>query len=234
MQETSNPFQAITEVFYKPNQVFSTLSGKDNWSWIPFFVVCTFSILPLFLYYEMVDFEWFKNYLVSTTMADVSPAEQQNFKDSLHQSAMKWGASIGVFVVILLINALYATYFTLMSRHDEKCVQGFTDWYGFMWWVSLPSIIPSLISLLVLATADTAQIVPTNINIASLAYLLDVSATSNFFRIAESIRLDMIWMIYLTAVGVYQWTGFARKKAWIVSLAPFVVLYGLWFVIAML
>lgn len=234
MQETANPLQAVTEVFYKPNQVFSTLAGRDNWSWIPFIIVCTLSILPLFLYYEMVDFEWFKNYLTNTTMADVSPAEQQNFRDNLHQGSMKWGASIGVFVIILIINAIYATYFTLVSRNDEKCVQSFTDWYGFMWWVSLPGIIPSLLSLLILSMADSPQIVPTTINVASLAYLFDVPPTSNFARIAESIRLDMIWMIYLTAVGVYQWTGFSIKKAWVVAVAPFLVLYGLWFILAMI
>ena len=56
----TNPFQAASEIFYKPTQVFEAISVKDNWSWIPFIIVTAVAILPLYLYFNLVDFEWYR------------------------------------------------------------------------------------------------------------------------------------------------------------------------------
>ncbi len=234
MSEVSNPFQAINEIFIRPNKVFSKLATTDNWSWVPFFIVMVLGLLPLYLYFQTIEFAWYSNYLADAQLGDVSPAEKQAYQNQLTLGMIKWSTLIGMFLGFIVINAIMAGYYTFMTRHDEKSLQGFTDWYGMTWWTALPSIIPSLIALLLLVMADGHQIDPVTLSPLSLAYIFGLEPSSDFFGLCQSLRLDMAWTYYLTAVAISQWTSFSTKKAWIIALAPGVVIYGIWLIIAFL
>lgn len=232
MSDVNNPFQAVSETFIRPNTVFNRLATVSNWSWIPFIIVMVLGILPLYLYFQTVDFEWYTNYLAQTQLGDVSPAEKQAYKDQLAPGIITWSTLIGIAIGFLVINALMAVYLTFMTRNDEKSIQGFTDWYGMTWWVALPSVIPSLIALLLLVMADGHEIEPITLSPLSLAFIFGLTPASDFFNLAQSVRLDMIWSIYLTAVAIGQWATFNNKKSWLVASGPFIVIYGIWLVIA--
>ena len=232
MSEVSNPFQAVNETFIRPNKVFAKLANTDNWSWVPFFIVMALALLPLYLFFQTIDFAWYSNYLADVQLGDVSPAEKQAYKDQLTLGMIKWSTLIGSFLGFLIINALVAGYLTFMTRNDEKSIQGFTDWYGMTWWTALPSIIPSLIALVLLVMADSHQIDPISLSPLWLAYIFGLEPTSAFFSLGQSIRLDMFWSYYLTAVALGQWTSFSTKKSWIVALAPGAVIYGIWLIFA--
>lgn len=228
MKGITNPIQAISEVFIRPNGVFSTLINTHNWSWIPFFIIAFVGTLPVFVYFETVDFNWYTDFLVSNTLSDVSPAEQQAFTNNLSQPLLKWSSTIGTVIGYVVANAILAAYLLLVTRQDEKSIHGFTDWYGFTWWISLPMLISSLLSLVLLFINGDSHISPSLLNPLSLGTLLGIEMSSPYSGISESFRLDMLWSIYLIAVGLSQWTQFNSQKAWIAASAPFVIIYSAW------
>lgn len=233
MQEISNPFQAISETFFRPNGVFRKLATTDNWSWVPFFILMSMSLVPVYLYFQTIDFDWYRNFIADMQLGDVSPAEKEAFTERMTQGFVMWSTIVSVFLGVIILNAIYAGYLTFMARNDEKSVQGFTDWYGMTWWTALPSLLTSFAALLVLVMASTHEIDPASLSPLTFTWIFGLTPDSAFYNIGQ-FRLDMLWSIYLTAVAIGQWTSFSNKKAWLVAAAPVTIIYGIWLVFVLL
>ncbi|NVK55946.1 MAG: YIP1 family protein [Alteromonadaceae bacterium] len=231
MSEVSNPFQACNNIFVKPNGVFKALNEKNNWSWIAFFIVIAMSILPAYLFMNYVDFEWYKGIIIDTQYADVSPAEQDIIRANMAQSTVMTFMMIGGILGPILINAILALYLNLTTKSDEENLNGYTDWYGFTWWVGMPVVVSSLIAIALIAMSSNHQILPTIISPLSVAYLFSVEMGSDWFSFAQSVRIDSLWSIYLITVGVSQWTSFTTKKSAIIATAPFAIIWLVWAII---
>ncbi|MDT0593931.1 Yip1 family protein [Glaciecola petra] len=217
----SNPIQAASEIFYKPKGVFDALAVKDNWSWVPFILLAVVMSLPAYLYFGVVDFEWWRDITINTSMPDASPAEKKNVMSMYQQGSTQLTSMIFSVIAPILINLILALYYTLVTRNDNKSVQGYTDWYGAMWWMSMPVLINSLVALLIIAMHDkgtelsTAVLAP-----LSVAYLMGIEMSSNWFNFFNGVRLDVIWTIYLSMTCVRSWTNFSANKSLIVAIIP--------------
>lgn len=229
MQYSTNPFSACINVFVKPSVVFHTVNERHNWSWIPFIFVILFGALPLYIYMNMVDFNWYMDFYISTIMGDVSPAEKENFRSALTQSNLLFGMMAGAVFFQIVQNALLAVYLNFATKADDNNLNGFTDWFGFTWWVSLPMVIGFVASMIVLMFNTDPQLPMGSINPLALSYLLDIDMKSAWFGFTNAIRPDIILTIYLIAVGVSQWTSFNARKVYIIALAPFVLFFTMWF-----
>ncbi|MFT4941895.1 MAG: hypothetical protein ACI88A_004966 [Paraglaciecola sp.] len=234
MEKVSNPFQACSDIFVKPNRVFATLASTQNWSWLPFLIVVSMAILPSYLYFNFVDFNWYIQLIIDTSYANVSPAEQNAIRNNMSQGQMSVFATFGVFFGYLIINAVMATYLNIITKRDEECVQGFTDWYGFTWWISMPTVLGSLISLLILLLASDNQLSPVNIAPTTFAFIFDVEMSSPWFSLMQSIRIDSFWVMYLTSVGVSRWTNLSTNMSYIIAIAPYAVIWTVWALITVL
>lgn len=230
MQTVTNPFQACNDIFIKPKGVFQALQEKSNWSWFPFLLVITMAILPAYLYYNFVDFAWFQELIVEAQAGDASPAEQDAMRAFITQNAMIWQSVIAGFLMPVIFSAIFALYYHLVTKSDEKNLNGFTDWYGFMWWASMPTIINGVIAVILILAASDHQLSPTVLSPLSPSYWFDVSMTSKWAGFLQGFRLDTLFSIYLTAVGITQWTSFTTKKATIVAIIPTAVLYCLFLI----
>jgi hypothetical protein len=230
MTAITNPLQAINSVFLKPNCVFESLSKVNNWSWLPFILLIATALLSVHLYFNFVDFEWYKETLIQQTYQDTSPAEKQAFRDQMTQDFASMAAMTMVIIAPIIMNAVLAVYLNAMTRNDDSHTNGFTDWYGATWWVAMPSMINSLIAIFLLVIASDHQIMPTNLQPLSLAFFLGTEMGSLWFNFLSSVRIDTLWSIYLMVVCISQWTSFDSRKSAIIAIAPFAVIYGLWLV----
>ena len=228
MHQVTNPIQACNDIFFKPNGVFHAVGQKNNWSWIPFFIVAIMASLPAYLYFSTIDITWYQDMIINSEYADVSPAEQDQIRQGMSRTAMTAFGLIFTTLGLLLVNAIIATYLNLVSRKDEECVHGFTDWYGFTWWTGMPVVINSLIAVVLLLFADGHQISPVTLAPLSLAFVTGIDMSSDWFGLLQTIRLDVIWSVYLTMVGVRQWTRFTNKKSAIIAVIPFAVIVSVW------
>ena len=229
MHEVSNPFQACNDIFFKPSGVFKAVGENNNWSWMPFILVMGVSMAMQYLYVNFVDIEWFANLNIAA-QGDMSPAEEDQMRAFFTRESLMWTQLIGAFFAITVINAIYAVYVNLATRSDDSHVFGFTDWYGFSWWLSMPYVITGLIGVVLLVLSDNHQVSPVIMAPTSLSYLLSIPMDSDWFAFGQAIRLELFWGIYLATVGISQWTSFDRKKAAIIATAPYAILYSIWLV----
>lgn len=228
MEQVSNPFQACNDIFFKPRRVFATIKDKHNWSWLPFLILVSLTALPTYLYFNFVDFSWYVETVMVASMGDVSPAEQDAMRNTVSQSMALYGGMAMVFIGIPIMSAVFAIYLNLTSKIDEENVLGFTDWYGFVWWISMPGIIGSLISVGLIVMADSHELPPLVMAPTTLAYLLNIDMQNDWFSLLQVIRLESVWTIYLTIVGLVQWTALSSKTAVKIALAPYLAIWGIW------
>jgi hypothetical protein len=229
MHTVSNPFQACNDIFFKPNGVFKAVGENNNWSWMPFFMVMGVTLVLQYLYVNFVDIEWFANLNIAA-QGDMSPAEEDQMRAFFTRTSLMWSQMVGAFFVLTIVNAIYALYLNLATRSDDSHVFGFTDWYGFSWWVAMPYVVTGLIGVALLLFASDHQISPATLAPTSLSFMLSIPMDSQWYAFAQAIRLELFWGIYLAMVGIAQWTSFSRQKAAIVAAAPYLVIYSIWLI----
>ena len=78
-----NPFTACIGVLRHPKATFAQLKEQHNWSWLPFLLVTLAAILPVYYYFQVVDFQWYKEVIIDSQFANISPGEQQAISASL-------------------------------------------------------------------------------------------------------------------------------------------------------
>jgi hypothetical protein len=235
MQQVSNPFQAMKDIIVKPNQVFATISETPNWSWIPFLFIVIIGAIPIYMYFNFVDFSWYTELMVQAMAGDLSPAEQNVFRNLMSDQAQSlWTGVFGSVVMLLITNAIVALYLNIVTKADEECVQGYTDWYGFSWWVSMPVIVSSLIGIVVVLVAQDNQLTPVSMAPTSLAFIFSVEMNSSWASLMQSIRLESVWVMYLIAVGLSQWTELSTRKTYVIAIAPYLLIWGIWALIVLL
>ena len=229
MDKVSNPFQAMKDIFVKPNQVFATVNETYNWSWVPFICISMVSAIPVYMYFNFVDFSWYTEFMVQSLSGNLSPAEQSMLRNNMTDQAQSlWAGIFSSIFVVILSNAILALYLNIITKADEECIQGYTDWYGFSWWVSIPVIISSLIAALVVLLATDSQLSPMSLSPTSMAFIFNVGMDSAWSSFAQSIRLESFWVMYLIAVGLSQWTQIPTKKTYIIAIAPYAIIWVGW------
>lgn len=225
----NSPLQAVKAIILKPNPVFAKLKGTGNWSWIPFIIVAFCSALPSWLYFNSVDMNWYTDLMVQTELADVSPAEQANMKQMMMlQDDLGSYTAIVTIIGLVLMYGIFALYLHKITQIDEDNVLSYGDWYGFMWWISIPFAVFSLITAGIIVLHGGPEIPPEILSPFSLASLLGLSISSDWFGWAQGIGPDMVWSIYLMTVGVSQWTKLNSRQCLIIASAPFAIIWGLW------
>jgi hypothetical protein len=62
----------------------------------------------------------------------------------------------------------------------------------------------------------------------SLAFIFSVEMHSSWASLMQAIRLESVWVMYLTAVGLSQWTQLPVKKTYMIAIAPYVLIWASW------
>ena len=227
-QPINSPLKALQTIILKPNQVFSRLKGTPNWSWLPFIVVIVMSALPQWLYFNTVDMEWYADKIIAMEYAGVSPSEQAQARHIMLQQDMGSFTTFAVVFSVLLTYAIFALYLHKVTRIDEENILSFGDWYGFMWWATLPFAFFSAISVLIILFLGGPQLSPEYLGLFSVAGLLGIPMESDWYGWAQGIGLDTLWVGYLIAVGVSRWTRLSTRQSYTIAAAPFVGIWGVW------
>lgn len=223
MQTSNNPFSASLQVLYKPNGVFSVLKEKQNWSWIPFLLVVVSSVLPIYLYYSTIDFSWF----IETATVN-SPPEVKAMMETYTQKQFRATAIAASFISAIIGCTVVAIYLNLATKFDPDNINGFTDWYGFAWWASMPLVISNLIGTFLIIVMASPQVNANVLYPLSLAFVLNVGLDSKWLSLLQSVGLSSVWSIYLMAVGLSRWINVSASKAFAIASLPFAIIWMIW------
>ena len=224
----TNPIQACNDIFVRPSEVFKALSIKDNWSWFPFILVAVISCLPAYLYFSVVDYTWYVDAQLSVLAPNASPAELDMQRSYMGSAQSAQSSTLYLTpVMLILVSAISALYYTVVTRNDEKSIHSFMDWYGVQWWTMMPYIIGAVVSLAILVMTDAgSELSPAVMAPLSLSFVLGLDITNPWLSVMNEIRIDRIWGIVLGASCLQQWTNFSRNKAYIVAAIPSLVVIG--------
>lgn len=225
MESISNPLQACKILLLKPNSVFAAVKDKHNWAWIPFLLVAVTSVLPSLLYFNMIDMQWYQDTIIASVQGDMSPAERRMLEQSFDQSSLASYTVLGGIAGLLIANAVLALYLHFATKHDEQLVWGFTDWYGFGWWLALPTAVTSLLAAVIILVFSGAETSPTIMAPTSLAFLLNIEMNSAYLILLQTIRLESFWMMYLTVIGLMHWTNTRYNNAVMIAVTPYAILW---------
>jgi hypothetical protein len=225
-EAVTNPFQACLQIILKPNRVFEVLEDAKNWSWIPFIMISVAAIVPSYLYFDAVNFDWYLDITQTIQTNNLSPAEIEAQKALFTIDTVK-ATVYASPLILVLINAALALYLNLATKGDDENINDFTDWFGFTWWVSIPSIITGILVTILVLAAGTGELNPAMLAPTSLAYLSGISPSNEWFNFLQSISLVTFWGIYLIAVGINRWTDLGSKKSSIIAMLPYAVIGGI-------
>lgn len=220
MNQITHPWQACAVLLFRPSEVFAKLAKTANWAWLPFALVVAATILPVYYYFEVVDFQWYKDSVIHLQFANISPAEQRAVSLSLDATKGLLGTVFSPFLLLIIMVALLAGYLNIATRKDEHNLFGFTDWYGFVWWTLLPTIPAALISAAVLCLSDSKQVHFADISPTALSSLIGLDITSDWFSLASSVKLETLWSLTLIAIGIGQWTQLSQAWAYCIAFVP--------------
>lgn len=220
MQQIINPLRACINVFYRPSQVFHRLATTDNWSWLPFLLVVAATVAPIYYYFEIVDFQWYKDTIIALQFATVSPAEQRVISASLEATRGWMGTVLSPALLVIIEVALVATYVNIAGKIDELNVLGFSDWYGLLWWTLLPTVLASVLSLLLLSLTDSSRLLQSDISPTALSYIFAIDIGSKWFALCSTIKLEGFWTFILLAIGIKQWTHLSAVTAYCIAFLP--------------
>lgn len=227
MKTISNPFQACIQIWFNPKAVFAAVDKHQNWSWIPFLIVMLGVLLPTYAYFQFVDFDWYRDFYVAITAGDVSPAERDMILVNLRSQSMFMSLNIFAYCFgYVLSAAIIAGYLTVMTKADEENLNGFTDWYGFVWWVFLPVLIPGVIMLLMILLTDDNQTSVYGLQPLSLAFWLGLDETSKWIGLADQVRVQLILSFYFMISGLKQWTRLSNLRIGLILFVPYIVMIG--------
>jgi hypothetical protein len=185
-------------------------------------------MLSVYVYFSYVDFSWYVDFLIEQSMSDVSPAEQDIFRDSMTKTAVTGFQIFAIPLGAALVNAILAIYVHSMTKNDDSHTQGFSDWFGALWWTQMPSIIGSVVAILAILLFADPQLSPNVLAPLSLVNLLGLQIGSEWYTLLSSVRIEALWSIYLLTVCITQWTDFDTKKSLIIAVAPYVLIFGVW------
>jgi hypothetical protein len=228
---STNPLYASLDMLISPVTALETVKDKKGW-WLVPFVLCTGSLVGLFLYYfANVDFAWLKETMVDQMALnkDMSDEELQAVSDYFTKTPLLWSTTIGGSLSLVVMNAILALYLMIVTKLNAGDNYGFGAWFGFSWWISMPHVVAALLSILMLMFSTTGMIALEDIGVTTLNSLIfGVDASSAWFGFLTGLDILMFWSIALIAMGLQSWLGYNIKKSAMIATAPFALIYGAW------
>ncbi len=232
----SNTLMVFFDIFVSPQSVFKKLTHIKALSWVALLALCSLIFLSEYMFYQGMSPEW----LVSQQMLQIGdqlqPAEQEMVAQMLMQSAGNTGLLSGIFasisqVVMVVLLAIYFVIIGKINHSGETITLG--GWFNFSTWVAMPILIQTIGFIILFLTASSPDLPITLAQYASVNQLfLDLPQTHALYTWASSLSVFYLWSILIAAFGLKQLCSIDFPKALLLSALPFVLVFGVWFLIA--
>src|SRR3954471_2469447 len=133
-----------------PSKAFVELRDRPRF-WFPLLLIILTSAAVMYWYYSTVDIDWLKDAMFShNPKIQALPAEQRAAAmGAVGRGTMLWGSVIGVIVAIPIFFAIGAL-FLLIAAKVTKVPLGFKHWFTFTCWTSLPMLLGTVATAVLL------------------------------------------------------------------------------------
>ena len=222
-------YNAMVDIVASPSKAFDEIRQHTAWLWWPLLAAILLTSALFIYYYNWVDFPW----LVDETIRRI-PAEDRAESEAVIRQFMSPGRSMWITVVAaavisLLIYVIQATYLNLANKLITGADVGFGNWFSLSAWAHFVSVFGAVAGFVAMLVADSNQMATEGLAVLSMnALLVHASYDEPWFTWANSLTLVNLWTIALTVVGFARWTGAGLVKSAVITLVPWVLIFGIW------
>ncbi len=226
-------FSILINIFTAPQVGMVQVQQRYNVIF-PMFLLTVLSALAMYTYFNLVDYQWYLDYMVEATAGELSKSEQDATRAAmsmLSQSATGSFAAGSLLIFIPIVYAIQAVYFVIVSNVSNDGFE-FKQWFSFIAWSATPGLIVVVAMFAFLLTSSNVQIPPDSLNPLSLNELIfGLEPSQGLGKLLSSIHLGQIWSLAVMVIGYQAWTKKSMAKSAAVVLAPFVIFYASWFLL---
>lgn len=224
-----NSFVILQALIFEPKKAFAELAQRPR-VLFPLVLLLVGTCGLVFWYYQVADMAWVTDRQLRTS-SFTSQMSDQEITAAAKAASQRPGvsgaiASIVTGLVLVLVFALYALYYSLAAK-VTNVQKGFRHWFAFTCWTTLPSLLTSITGAVVLLTATNMQIAESDLRVLSLNSLLFHKAPEDpGYTLVAYMGLPELLTLLLATVGVRQWSGRSWTFSAIFILLPLALIGG--------
>jgi hypothetical protein len=222
-------FNALVDIIASPGTALDEVKSHTSWLWWPLLISLLLAAGLFYYYYHWVDFPWMVEETIRQIPAESRAESADAVRNFMNPTTTMWASIGGVVLGTLGFYLIQATYFHLVNKITTGAEIGFGQWFSFTSWTAFVGIFSTLISFVVMFTAESNRVAAESLDVTSLNALLVHAAPGDpWFRLASATRLISIWTLVLMSIGYARWTGASMLKSSIIATMPTVAILGTW------
>ncbi len=226
----ASAFSTLISMFMEPSRAFATIE-KRSMVWLPLLLTVLCTTIIIMWYFQSVDFAWLQDRM---TAAIPDPAAREKVKGFMTKSMLQTSSAAGALLGIPAIYCLMALYFLLVAK-IKKLDFGFTKWFSFIAWASVPGLLLLPLGAMQILMAHNGQLGLDQLNPVTLNQLFfHIEMGHPWASLLDSINITSIWSAVLTVVGFQVWSKLSRTSSIIIVAIPYGVIYGVWSIVSLL
>lgn len=224
-------FQNLIDIIASPSAAFARLKEKPT-ILFPLLLVLVATASVQAGYIALTD----RGFLVDQQLDQIRALLTQLSSaqlDEMRQQMMAQGttgmilqSAISTAIIVFIIMALYALYLRFVSRFSFVEL-GWKHWMSLVSWTSIPTVFGALASWIMLLGNSNGQLPLADLNPLSFASLLGMPPSGPLNVLSPL----YIWCFVLLALGYQRWTKKSLVASALISLAPYLLIFGLWAVL---
>lgn len=221
-------FQNLIDIIAAPPAAFARLREKPT-ILLPLLLVLISSASVQAGYIALTD----RGFLVdqqldqiSAMLSQLSSAQLADMREQMMAqgtTGMIIQSALSTAVIVCIVMALYALYLRFVSRFsfDEL---GWKHWFSLVSWTAIPTVFGALASWAALLSNSNGQLPLTELNPLNFANLLGLPQSGPLALLSPL----YIWSFVLLALGFQHWTKKSLLASALISLAPYLLIFGIW------
>ena len=226
-------FNAMVDIVAAQGKALDEIKLHTSWLWWPLLISMLLASGLMIYYYSWVDFSWMIEETIRQVPAEDRAESADVIRDFMSVGTSTWTTVIAIVIMSLIIYTIQATYLHLANKLTTGAEIGFGQWFSFSVWTAFVGVFGTLAAFVVMLMADSNQVSLQDLQVVSLNSLLVHASTGDrLFNWANSLTLINFWTIFLMSIGYSRWTGAAMAKSTIIAILPWVLVFGVWALIA--
>jgi Yip1 domain len=228
----------LTLLVTSPVAFFTELKQKPR-IFFPIALVAIASAAVALWYFQVVDIDWMREQMFAANpqLAKMPEAQRAQAMEMtgkiMSRGVLTVITPISTVITLAVIYAISALYLLLVGKMT-KVVFKFEQWLSLVAWVSLPALLNTVTSAITLAMQNVpVQLNQTDLQPLSLNELLFHRHMGEpGYTLLISVGIPMFISQALTIVGIKVWSERSWAYSAVVTMLPYVVIYGLWALVA--
>ena len=228
-----NSMELASMTLTAPRAAFQELRERPRF-WLPLTLTLGGTVALLFWYFSIVDFAWLTDHLMNSNarLRQMPEAQREQAMASMSRTGLMLSAVVAAPLIIMVLRLVEAGYYSLAGK-IVNVQYSFRQWFALSWWTSLPHVLGIAAMAAFLLLSDSNQIGSEELQVLSLNELffhrgLDEPGVS----LLSSLTLLHPWAWALSVLGVQTWSGRSLAFSAAFALAPTLVIYGIWALLA--